>query len=288
MMLLFLLCVQEVNVVRQLATVTDALEKLQKQWHMHTREYKRHVSVEEGRIHDVEQRQEDLLEGFGVLEDDIDRVKQETNASLAKLVERIAEQFDEMQASLEAVKRQHAADHEHVMCAVEEVKEAQSDVRRKMEQMQASLNGIVERDVPRLDQEILRVQKSVDESTASTSERIEQVLVPEMEGVKTRVTAHETRMELSNREMGDAMREMRDGLQLQLNALEDHVADTTEHMLSKFKEYQSYVGRLRHELNSLNGDFQGAQEQIIKKVTEELDGAEETMHALTDHFQKKT
>lgn len=238
-------------------------------------------------MHDVEQRQEDLVEGFGLLEDDIDRVKQETNASLAKLVERVAEQFDEMQASLEAVKRQHAAHHEQVMCAVEEVKAAQCDVRREMEQMQASLNGIVEQDVPRLGEQIVRVQKSIDDSTASTSERIEQMLVPEIEAIKSRVQAHETHAESSNREVMDTMRETRDGLQLKLNALEDHVADKMEHVLSKFKEYQAYVGRLRYELNSLNDEFQGAQDQIIKKVTEELDGAEQTIHALTDHFHFK-
>jgi len=64
----------------------------------------------------------------------------------------------------------------------------------------------------------------------------------------------------------------------------DVIRARTDDAVNKFAEYTSYVARLRNELRTMQDEFQGSRDLLMKKVTSELDSAEEHMTALCQHF----
>ena len=52
----------------------------------------------------------------------------------------------------------------------------------------------------------------------------------------------------------------------------------------KFATYKSYVGRLRKDVHALERKFEDSQENLVGKVSSELDVAERNLNVLAQHF----
>lgn len=272
---------RDARVFERVDQLTEMVEKLQKQVQMHTREYRRHVGVEEERLLRMEEKLETVSEDVVMVKDDVDQVHEDAKASVVQIVEKIAQQFDAMEESLRARDSIHEKHVHEVMDALEDMKQSQEQA------VEAMKEEVIRRSHVVLDEARLCVEEkctslddalaAISQSETSTSACVRDTVVPGLEDVRQALVHQQS----SLMSLSDTMEQrMKECVERECSV----IGARTDDALTKFAEYTSYVARLRHEIRIMQEEFQGARETLMKKVTAELDRAEENMTALRQHF----
>jgi DNA anti-recombination protein RmuC len=187
---------------------------------------------------------------------------------MVELVEKIAEQFDA-----------HDAHMKEMIESMASMRAAQADALAEIKRdLDAKSNELRREQMERLEEKSRAFDdtlESIRETEASTSSRIDETLVPALEGLQKTMEEHEASLEsVSARVEGE------------IGALEAQLGSKTDEMVAKFATYKEYVGRLRKELMMMQGEFHESRDMLIRNVESELDSAEETVEKLREHFAK--
>ena len=277
--------IQGYNVGKAIVTLTEAVERIQKQMHVQGRDSMRQVGVHEERLLALEEQigvvSEEMHESCREM---VDAVRREMTESIVKVVDRVAQQFDDVQAAMDAREAEHVKRMEQV---VDEMAQSHKD---GMDRLREMWNESLERAVDAVDTRVLEIRGDVErvrDEQASTSSRLEKEVMSELLSLQSSVSTHDESLELIRvrlREDVDGIKGLVEG---NLESLSHQMDEKTKDLLSKFSEYKSYVARLRHELYLVKEEFKGSQENLIKRVSLELDSAEENIAALREHFKAK-
>ena len=251
------------------AQLSDEVASLKKQLALVQRESQRKAERDGGRMDTLQSQLQVVCDDLLQTRADMDEEQKHTKEALVELVEKIASQFDAHDAHTKEMLESMAAMRAEQAAALSDIKR---DFEVQTEQLRQEQKMTLEEKSRAFDDAL----ESLRETEASTSSRINDTVVPALEGLKKTVYEHEASLE--------SMSARVDG---EIGALEAQLGTKTDEMVAKFAECKQYVGRLRKELTVMHDEFQGSREMLITKVTDELDGAEEQMEKLRDHFKSK-
>lgn len=267
------------------------VEKLQKQLGMHVREYRRHVGIEEQRLSTMEERVDVVSEDIVTVRQDVQHVHNDSNQSLVDLVEKIAQQFDTMEESLKSRDLLYEKRVQEVMESLQEVRlsqeqtieKIQKDVIHRSQMILEEARACVEEKSKCLEDALA----AVSQDGASTSACVRDTVVPGLEDVRQALVNQQSSLISLSDAMEKRLEDVSNRVQMECKSLEDSFGTKADDLLSKFADYKAYVARLRNDLRMMHDEFQGSRENLVRKVTAELDSAEENMMALREHFKKR-
>ena len=275
---------RDARVFEKVDQLNDMVGKLQKQLQMHMREYQRHVGAEEERLGSMEDKLEMVCEDIVGVQEDVEHVHKDARQSVVMIVEKIAQQFDAMEESLRARDSIHEKHVHDVMGALEEMKHSQEEAVEDMKE------EVIRRSRMVLDEARVCVEekctslegtlRALSECETSTSACVRDTVVPGLEDVRQALVHQQS----SLKSLSDSMEQrMTECAQRECGV----IGARTDDAMKKFTEYTSYVARLRNELRIMQDEFEGSRNLLMKKVTAELDSAEEHMTALCQHFTQQ-
>ena len=277
--------IQGYNVGKAIVTLTEAVERIQKQMHVQGRDSLRQVGGLEERLLMLEEQigvvSEEMHESCQEM---VDAVRREITESIVKVVDRVAQQFDDIQASMDAREAEHV---KHMEQVVDEMAQSHKD---GMDRLREMWNESFDRAMDAVDKRVLEIREDVErvrDEQASTSARLDKEIMPGLASLQGCMSTHDKSLESIRELLREDVDAIKGQVQGSLESLSHQVDDKTRDLSSKFSEYKSYVARLRHELYAVKEEFKGSQETLIKRVSLELDSAEENIAALREHFKSK-
>jgi chromosome segregation ATPase len=84
--------------------------------------------------------------------------------------------------------------------------------------------------------------------------------------------------------LGDKIETSHKSIEDKFRLLEEQIDKKSFALQDKFATYKSYVGRLRKDVHALERKFEDSQENLVGKVSSELDVAEKNLNVLAQHF----
>ena len=250
------------------AQLVEEVSSVKRQLALAQRETQRRTEHDKVRLDDLQDQLRAVCDDLAQTRADMQGDQERINTSMVELVEKIAQQFDAHDAHMKEMIESMASMRAEQAEALAEIKrdvESKSDALRR-EQMET-----LEEKSRAFDDAL----ESIRETEASTSCRINETLVPTLEGLQKMVDEH-----------GASLESMSARVEGEIGALEAQFGSKTDEMMAKFATYKDYVGRLRRELTVMHGEFQESRDLLIQKVENELDSAEETVEKLREHFSK--
>jgi DNA anti-recombination protein RmuC len=261
----------EVQAQSQAAAVSQLMEdvsSIKRQLALASRETQRRTEHDTARVDGLHEQLQAVCDDLIQARADMQGEHERTNTAMVELVEKIAEQFDA-----------HDAHMKEMIESMASMRAAQADALAEIKRdLDAKSNELRREQMERLEEKSRAFDdalESIRETEASTSSRIDETLVPALEGLQKTMEEHEASLEsVSARVEGE------------IGALEAQLGSKTDEMVAKFATYKEYVGRLRKELMMMQGEFHESRDMLIRNVESELDSAEETVEKLREHFAK--
>lgn len=259
----------EVQSQSQAAAVSQLMEdvsSIKRQLALANRETQRRTEHNSERLDSLQDQLQAVCDDLVQARADMQGEHERTNTAMMELVEKIAEQFDahdaHMKGMIESMASMRAAQAEALAEIKRDLDSQSNELRREqMERLEEKCRAFDD------------ALESIRETEASTSSRINETLVPALEGLQKTMDEHEASLEsVSARVEGE------------IGALEAQLGSKTDEMVAKFATYKEYVGRLRKELMVMQGEFHESRDMLIRNVESELNSAEETVEKLREHF----
>lgn len=284
-LLLRLVVVQEMNVGEHLTRLTEQVDVLQRQLNQQQKDHKRHLVSEESRLDEIEKTQRLLLDKVNVLdvrlkehEERTDAVlgglQRDTTHAMSQLVEKIAQQFDAVQATIDGVVHAQMEREEEVKGALLQLQGSYGELRTCLDTFRQDFEKRVDEKVDNTAFDASsRALEEKTERLESTLDGMRQILDNHQQMIVEENARIERHMESSNKDVEDRCR-----------TWEDMLEQTSRSLQQKFEGYKAYVARLRKDVHTLQYEFRGAQENLITKVSSELEGAERNIALMSAHF----
>lgn len=276
---------------QQIEELSAKLEKLQREVYNQNKQNAKSTSEGGRRFDDVEKRQEEVVDRLSMLEQQVscsesrqeallETYRQESRESISKVVDKIAEQFDAVQLSLDDLIQDTTNGMSGLRDAMSGLHKSREDMQLQMERVQqhtaALLSSKAEEYESKLQEEIVRVREHVEGCMEEVKERGAR----DLEDVRNMLQEYEAMAQ----SLGDKIETSHKSIEDKFRLLEEQIDKKSFALQDKFATYKSYVGRLRKDVHALERKFEDSQENLVGKVSSELDVAEKNLNVLAQHF----
>lgn len=280
---------------QQIEELSAKLEKLQRDVYNQNKQHAKYATEGSRRMEDAEKRQEEVVDRLSMLEQQVscsesrqeallETYRKESRESISKVVEKIAEQFDAVQLSLDDLIQDTADGMTGLKDAVSELRKSSEDVQSQVERMRQetadTLSLRIKEYQSEMQDEIARVRKNVGGFMEEMKERVSS----DSEDVRNMLQGYEEMSQEMTRSLEDTMETSHKSIEDKIRLLEEQMDQKSYALQDKFATYKSYVGRLRRDVHALERKFEDSQENLVGKVSSELDVAERNMNVLAQHF----
>lgn len=276
---------------QQIEELSAKLEKLQREVYNQNKQHAKSTSEGGRRFDDVEKRQEEVVDRLSMLEQQVscsesrqeallETYRQESRESISKVVDKIAEQFDAVQLSLDDLIQDTTNGMSGLRDAMSGLHKSREDMQLQMERVQqhtaALLSSKAEEYESKLQEEIVRVREHVE----GCMEKVKERGARDLEDVRNMLQEYEAMAQ----SLGDKIETSHKSIEDKVRLLEEQIDKKSFALQDKFATYKSYVGRLRKDVHALERKFEDSQENLVGKVSSELDVAEKNLNVLAQHF----